>query len=175
MLNKIEQLFEASEKGNLKRLKTLIQDGIDVNARDMYGNTALMWVAMNGHSACIPVLIEADADVNAHTMGGYTALICAAMMGRSVCIPMLIEAGADVNAVNIDNNTALLCSIRYNNSACISILIKAGAGIHSLNDIRLKNIIKNNIYTVDVLRNTAFNRRKNALLFYKTKYLDNYL
>jgi ankyrin repeat protein len=79
-----------------------------------------------------------------------------------------------VNAQNKYGDTALALAIERDANDCITMLIESGADIHSLNDTQLKKLIKNNIYTVDILRNTAFNRRKHALLFYKTHYLDNY-
>ena len=174
MSNKIKQFFQASEQGKLDELLTLIQSGVNVNTRDEYGYTALMWATISGHSACIHVLIEAGTDVNAHTNNGWTALILAAVYGHSACIHILIEAGAYVNAHTRIGTTALMEAACKGHSACISMLIEAGADIHSLDNTHINKLIKNNIYTIDVLRNTAFNRRKNALLFYKTQYLDNY-
>jgi ankyrin repeat protein len=137
--NQQEQFIEASKNGNLDELNKLIRSGVNVNERDLFGYTALIWAARKGHSACIH---------------------------------MLVEAGADVNMKNKYDNTSLMLAALYDRNACISVLIEAGADICSLDNRRLNKIIKNNTYTIDILRNTAFNRRKNALLFYKIRCLN---
>ena len=37
-------IIKAAVEGNLEELKKLIKGGADVNAKDNYGRTALMWL-----------------------------------------------------------------------------------------------------------------------------------
>jgi len=165
-------LIWVTRKGHSACIPLLIEAGADVNVRDKNGWTALMYAAFHGRSKFISLLIELGADVKARDDNGWFALIYAAMYGNSDCISLLIEAGCDLNARDTYGNTVLVFAIWNNNMVCIRILIESGADIHSLKNIHLNNIIKNNIYTVDVLKNTTFNRRKNALLFYKIRCLN---
>ena len=145
--------------------------------QNMYGDTALTYAAKEGHSDCIIILINSGADVN--NKNGYTALMWAAIKGHSACIRILIEVGADVNARAMSSNNALLYALVSNCNIGVYILIEAGADINVLDnmplDNSLKNRIKKNIYTLNLIKNSAYHRRKHALLFYKTQYLDNYL
>jgi ankyrin repeat protein len=71
--------------------KLLIQKGVDVNERDLLGNTPL-------HAAVrfpdlLKLLLESGADVNARNVLGETALHLAVRYPRSVAL--LLEKGAE--------------------------------------------------------------------------------
>jgi ankyrin repeat protein len=57
-------------------VKTLIDAGAGVNAKDEDGATALLWAAVEGHTETAKVLIDAGADVNTKDKEyGATALM----------------------------------------------------------------------------------------------------
>ena len=124
-------IIEAAENGNLEELKKLIKSGADVNAKNEYGNTALIYAAWNGHTDCLSALIVAGADVNAKNNDGYTALTLAARDGQTDCVAVLISAGADVNAKNDDGNTALILAACMGHTECVNALLKSGADINA--------------------------------------------
>lgn len=61
-LNQI--LLEAAKDGNMLVLKTALEKGANVNARDKNGWTAFMWASKNGHSEIVDFLKEKGADTN---------------------------------------------------------------------------------------------------------------
>ena len=80
----------------------------DVNTRDQFGSTALMYAAQRGEFGVVNALIKAGANVNARTeRNGMTALIAAAQGGHLDVVNALIKAGADVNAKGTYGYTAL--------------------------------------------------------------------
>ena len=59
-------IMTAARTGSVALLKALIDAGADVNARErFYGQTPLMWAAIEDHGAAIETLAAAGADVNA--------------------------------------------------------------------------------------------------------------
>ncbi len=59
-------LMLAARSGHVDAVRTLLEDGADVNAKeDARGTTALMQAADQGHADVIAVLIEHGADVAA--------------------------------------------------------------------------------------------------------------
>ena len=57
---------------------------VDINAKDNYGWTPLLWAAQKGHKAVARLLADRDdIDINVKTSGGgKTPLICAAEKGH---------------------------------------------------------------------------------------------
>lgn len=66
----------------------------DVNATDMFGQTALITAAFMGHAEVVKVLLSAGADMNMRANGGGTALHYAKKEGHSEVVRILEEAGA---------------------------------------------------------------------------------
>lgn len=59
-------LMTAARSGNLDVVKALVEGGADVNIRErFYGQTPLMWAAIEDHAALIGELAARGADVNA--------------------------------------------------------------------------------------------------------------
>lgn len=68
----------------------LIDKNADINAKDEYGRTALIWAACNGLEEVCITLMDKGADVNASDRVGWTSLILAAGKGPTVlCILLL--------------------------------------------------------------------------------------
>jgi len=77
------QLLEASEKGDTGTVQALLAQGVDVNAKDNAGDTALMYTAAFGKTVTVQALLAHGADVNAKDNNGFTALIFAAGGGHT--------------------------------------------------------------------------------------------
>jgi len=104
-LNK--ELLKASEKGDVEKVKKLLEEGADVNAKDFLGFTSLHLAASNGHFNVVKLLIEKGADVNAKVRGGSTPLHLAASNGHFNVVKLLLEHGSDPDIKNIWGNTAI--------------------------------------------------------------------
>jgi len=134
------KLLEAATKGDLSIVKSLIEDGAYVDARDEKGLTSLIWASAKNHVNVVAFLIKKGTDINARHFFGSTALISAAINGCFEAIEVLVMNGADINAkiinpVNIsykifEGQTALMfaCSSGYRN--IVDLLIEKGADIN---------------------------------------------
>ena len=67
-------LIKAAHTGELEVVKTLIENGADVNAQSRHGITALMYAASEGNFDIIKYLVEHGADVNIKSEDGETAI-----------------------------------------------------------------------------------------------------
>ena len=63
----------AIKKGNVKKVKSALDTGIDINADIRNGWTALLIAVSWGHLDIVKLLIAAGADVKAQTNTGWTA------------------------------------------------------------------------------------------------------
>lgn len=81
--------------GDADVVRALLAHGARVDARDRYGQTALMLAAHRGHEAVIGVLVDAGADLNVTAKYGLSALMLAVVGGHVACARAIARAGAD--------------------------------------------------------------------------------
>ncbi len=91
-----------------KQVEMLLQQGIDVKARDANGKTALMYAAERGDKKSVQLLLKSSAEINAVDANGNSALHYAAAQGNTKTLESLVDAGANVNAQNNSGKTALM-------------------------------------------------------------------
>jgi len=107
---KADQLHDAAEKGDVTKVKQLLNAGADVNAKTNTGSTALIIAAGQGHIEVVEALLDNKADVNAKVNNGWTVLMFAATSNsgnRAKTVKLLIDKGADVNTKENVGGTAL--------------------------------------------------------------------
>ena len=120
------QVLRAARSGDAA-LKALLNQGVDINATDNDGETALMEAADGRNAEVVRVLIANGANVNAADEDGETALMIAADEGRAETVRLLLEAGANVNARDEDGETALDKAIDERKHKVAELLRAAGA------------------------------------------------
>ena len=121
-----KQVLHAARGGDAA-LKALLSQGVNINAADNDGETALMEAADGRNVEVVRVLIANGANVNAADEDGETALMIAADDGTAETVRLLIEAGANVNARDEDGETALDKAIDERNHRAAELLRAAGA------------------------------------------------
>jgi len=90
-----EDLLAASRKGDVGVVKSLLDQGADVNAKSPYGSTPLFFACDRGHTEVIKLLIERGADVNVEdTFYHATALTWALQKKRAPIVKLLLDRGA---------------------------------------------------------------------------------
>jgi outer membrane protein assembly factor BamB len=95
-----EALWEAARKGDAAAVRTLLDKGVDVNAKTSYGATALSFAADKGHLEVVRLLLKHKADVNAKdTFYTATPFTWAQMRGHWDIVETLIDAGVDGSSV----------------------------------------------------------------------------
>ena len=92
--------FNAAGSGDVAALESMINSGVDVNAKDAsFGHTALIIASRRGHLPVVDLLLTKGADVNATDNYGNTALRWALRANKGdaqAVIQRLKQAGAVV-------------------------------------------------------------------------------
>jgi ankyrin repeat protein len=95
----------------IEMVKLLIGVGADVNAKDDFGDTLLMYAARGGSLETVNLFIAKGLDVNARAKDGITALMFAAGIGKYEVVKTLVQKGADIDVKDNHNRTALTWAI----------------------------------------------------------------
>jgi ankyrin repeat protein len=100
--------------------------GIDINARNIQGATALMTAARRGHENAMQSLLISGCARNLQDSDGNTALHLSSMFGSKACVEALLANGADGAVRNNDGSTYLdvavpdgMCAPADNNFCCV--------------------------------------------------------
>ena len=95
-------LRDAARDGEVGRVRDLLLrkglflKGVNVNAKDSDGRTALVLACSSGHTDVVSVLLKAKGiNVNAKLKNGRTALHVASYSGHTTIVSMLLDEGAD--------------------------------------------------------------------------------
>ena len=123
-----EDFLHQVKTGNREKAETYIRAGINVNAKDRDGSTALMIASERGDAEVVKLLLENGADPNAGDTSGYTALMFASYSGDLEIAKLLVKKGADVNARDKDGWTALMFASIEKKTEVADFLRKHGAG-----------------------------------------------
>uniref|UniRef100_A0A3Q3XJE4 Uncharacterized protein n=1 Tax=Mola mola TaxID=94237 RepID=A0A3Q3XJE4_MOLML len=119
-----DKLCNASAKGNLPEVLSLLRNGTDVNGFNKYNTTALQ-VAKLGNPALICELLLAGADPNLRDPAcGLTVTHDAAREGFADSVRVLVEHGADVNIVDGHGNLPLHLAAREGHLEAMRLLLE---------------------------------------------------
>ena len=120
------ELFEAVEKHDINRLKQLLDNGADIEARGKYGYSLLSTASYQGKLDIVKLLVERGTHIDSLNHYGWTSLMSAANFNRLDVMVYLLEHGADIKIKNNDGNTALGNVLRFykRKKECCDILLR---------------------------------------------------
>ena len=102
----------------------MLEAGVQPDALDSSGETALGWATFNGHSEIVELLLNSGADANLKNQYGNTPLIYAAAKGRTEILERLILAGAKPSVRSRSDLTPLVLAARDGHSETVRALLK---------------------------------------------------
>lgn len=89
------ELLAAARKGNAAQVKTLLESGASVNAKNNYGVTPLFFASWNGHAEVVRLLLAKGAEASvSDTFYKMTAIDAALSKSHLEVAKLLVTAGA---------------------------------------------------------------------------------
>jgi ankyrin repeat protein len=122
---------ESAKKGDIDAVKLFLAEGIDINATNERGQTAIARAAEYQRTEVVTLLLGKGADVE--KVGGRyarTALMEAAGTGNTVIMKQLVEKGADINAMDHEGATPIFFACMYGHVEAVRLLIELGADVN---------------------------------------------
>ncbi|MHB9146964.1 MAG: ankyrin repeat domain-containing protein [Candidatus Amoebophilus sp.] len=126
IIRKNKSLQKAIVKGDEKRVSKLINTGLDINAKNIDGNTPLYLAAQNSWIEIAKLLIENGAKVNEVSKNGEIPLHSVAEKGQLELVNLLVEQKSNFNAKNITGNTPLHLAVINNHVEVVRLLLQLG-------------------------------------------------
>lgn len=128
-------LASLTRDGNIEEVQLLINSGVDLDIKDIYGITALMWASRKNYIDIAELLIRNNANLDIQDNYGRTALAFAAeddYYNNYETVKLLIDNHANLNIQDINGNTALMkaCAVH---PRVADLLIEKGANVNIKN------------------------------------------
>jgi uncharacterized protein len=131
------RVADAARRGDATAVRTLVQQGADVNGALGDGMTALHWAAQHGDDALAALLMGSGANPRATTrIGRHTPLHIAADGGHPAVVRALLarqggRVALDVNVRTTTGATPLHFAAASGNSETVGILLDNGADVNA--------------------------------------------
>ena len=123
---------DGARLGDVDTVRTLLRDGVDVNAAQGDGMTALHWAAFYENVELAEMLLYAGANVEATTrLGAYTPLLVASKTGNAAIVEKLLDATADANGASSVGTTPLMLATASGSTDAAAVLLEHGADINA--------------------------------------------
>ena len=129
-----DALLEATRRGDVAAVRSLLDEGADPNVAQGDGLTALHLAAQEGNLEIVEVLLGAGAKVEAKTrIGDFTPLHLASGGAHATVALMLIEAGADPGAMSTTSGVTPLhlAAKAMNGESAVRELLAHGAPVNA--------------------------------------------
>ena len=120
-------LIAAVKAADVGTVRSLVDQGVDVNQAAPDGATALHWAVHRDHVRLVELLIGAGADVAGANRYGVRPISLAAENGNAAILAALLDAGADANAVLPEGETVLMTAARTGDADAVRLLLVRGA------------------------------------------------
>ncbi|MCZ6890591.1 MAG: ankyrin repeat domain-containing protein [Gammaproteobacteria bacterium] len=118
---------DAAENRHGALIRSLLDDGIRVDAAQVDGMTALHWAVHHDDAASAELLVRSGANVNVTNRYGIAPLSLACTNGNAAVVKLLLDAGANPNTTLRGGETALMTASRTGSLDAVTALLANGA------------------------------------------------
>ena len=128
-------LLRAIALGTLADIRREIDDGADLEARDLWSRTPWLLAVQTGDVDKARMLLAAGAERSARGSVGRTALMHAIGDAHAPMLAWLLTQGFAVDEADDFQHTPLMIAAEDGATACARILVAAGADIHRVDHV----------------------------------------
>ena len=126
-----QNLADIVSAGDREQALSLLATGIDVNATQSDGSSALLYAVYAGDVELVKQLLAAGADANHGNEYGAMPMAEAAMQGNVEIMQLLLAHAALPDQTNLEGETALMIAARSGNIPAAELLLEQGAAVNA--------------------------------------------
>ena len=123
----MREILEDAKEGKFFSVKSFVQAGGDVNAKNEVDYTILHYATLHGSLEMVKYLVEHGADVHCETKDKYSVLCLAVRCCSLDIVKHLVENGADVNSER--RFSILHHAVLYGSLEIVKYLVENGAKV----------------------------------------------
>jgi len=126
-------LHTAAMYGHVSNIHLLLEQGADIDAIDIFGESALHSAAYNGNDKVIRFLLDHGTNMEKRNNSGETVLNVAISYRHEAVVQLLLDTGANVENSDNFGNTPLIKAVEMGSEGIVRLLLKNNANIESYN------------------------------------------
>ncbi|KAL4168779.1 hypothetical protein KRP22_012171 [Phytophthora ramorum] len=127
--DKLMESWEEIDRKAAEKVKSLLNDGTNINAMNEVGITPLRLALDSGNTEMAAVLLEHGADMTAGKQYGSSMLHVAVRNGNEEMVQLLLDRGADLSATDGNGSSTLHIAVRSENVEMVQLLLAENADI----------------------------------------------
>lgn len=105
-------IFSAIKIKNEKAVKCLIENGLNVNIKDEFGNTPLIMAAQDGNTSLVKMLLKYGAEINESTYNGLTPIHAAIISNEYSAVDFLLARRCNTSLIWLENYNIVLSKLK---------------------------------------------------------------
>jgi len=129
------ELLAAAEAGRSTEVSRLIAAGVDLEARDSQGRTALLLAVAGNHLGVAKALLAAGASPNAQAANRDTPWLLAGASGRTEIVAVMLPLKPDLSIRNRYGGNALIPACERAHVEAVKLLLTSGIDVDHVNDL----------------------------------------
>lgn len=128
-----QRLIQAAHRNDVTAINVLLKEGVDLDARDAQGRTALLVAVDKNYIEVGTLLIEAGANVNVQDYSQDSPFLLAGARGNVELVKAMLNANPDFNLYNRFGGTALIPAAERGHVETVKVLLGTDLDVNHVN------------------------------------------
>lgn len=127
--------YRNEDDSHFHTIKTLLENGANVNAQDDTGYTSTHYLAIESSVEMLRLLMSYKADLSLKNNQGEIPLFDAARGGNFEVMRLLLDHGLDIDSTGSDGSTPFHLACRHNVLKTMKFIAENGANVNALDNM----------------------------------------